>query len=50
MVVHKTNIVIDMFVTVTCKLMLYADDCALQVSGKDMAKMETALSDELELV
>ena len=35
---------------VNCKLMLYADDSALLVSGKDVVKIEQALSRELKAV
>ena len=35
---------------VNCKLILYADDSALLVSGKDVVKIEQALSRELKAV
>ena len=38
----------DMPAAVRCKLLLYADDSALLVPGKDTREMETALSKELE--
>ena len=31
---------------VKCKLLLYADDSALMVSGKDVSKIESALNTE----
>ena len=40
----------DMLAAVRCKLLLYADDSALLVSGKDVAEIEAALSVELEAV
>ena len=38
----------DMSAAVKCQLLLYADDSALMVSGKDVAEIEAALSGELE--
>ena len=38
----------DMLAAVQCKLLLYADDSALLVPGKDTREMEGALSKELE--
>ena len=35
---------------VNCKLLLYADDSALLVSGKDVTRIETILSNELQNV
>ena len=35
---------------VKCKLILYADDSALLVSGKDVVKIEQVLSRELKAV
>ena len=35
---------------VKCKLILYADDSALLVSGKDVVKIEQVLSGELKVV
>ena len=40
----------DMKAAVNCKLILYADDSALLVSGKDVVKIEQALSRELDAV
>ena len=40
----------DMSEAVKCKLLLYADDSALMVSGKDVPKIELALRTELMLV
>ena len=40
----------DMKAAVNCKLILYADDSALLVSGKDVVKIEQALSRELNAV
>ena len=40
----------DMKAAVQCKLMLYADDSALLVSGKDMSEIEETLSMELTSV
>ena len=40
----------DMTAAVQCKLMLYADDSALLVSGKDTADIERILSVELESI
>ena len=40
----------DMSATVRCKLLLYADDSALLVSGKDVAEIEAALNVEHEAV
>ena len=40
----------DMKAAVKCKLILYADDSALLVSGKDVVKIEQALSRELKAV
>ena len=40
----------DMKAAVKCKLILYADDSALLVSGKDVVKIEQVLSRELKAV
>ena len=40
----------DMVSAVKCKLLLYADDSALLVSGKDITKIEKELGSELEAV
>ena len=40
----------DMKAAVKCKLILYADDSALLVSGKDVVKIEQVLSGELKVV
>ena len=40
----------DMNAAVKCKLILYADDSALLVSGKDVVKIEQVLSRELKAV
>jgi ribonuclease P/MRP protein subunit RPP40 len=40
----------DMEAAVTCKLLLYADDSALLVSGKDISYIESVLSEELQNV
>ena len=40
----------DMKATVKCKLILYADDSALLVSGKYVVNIEQALSRELKAV
>ena len=40
----------DMSAAVKCKLLLYADDSALMVSGKDISVIEETLSVELESV
>ena len=40
----------DMKEAVKCKLILYADDSALLVSGKDVVKIEQVLSRELKAV
>ena len=40
----------DMTTAVKCKLLLYADDSALLVSGKDVSEIEETLSLELESV
>ena len=37
----------DMNAAVKCKLLLYADDSALLVSGKDVVNIENLLSEEL---
>ena len=36
----------NMSEAVKCKLLLYADDSALMVSGKDVSKIESALNTE----
>ena len=40
----------DMEDAVNCKLLLYADDSPLLVSGKDVNRIETILSNELQNV
>ena len=40
----------DMQAAVKCKLLLYADDSALLVSGKDVNEIQKVLSDELNSV
>ena len=40
----------DMKAAVKCKFILYADDSALLVSGKDVVKIEQVLSRELKAV
>ena len=40
----------DMEYAVICKLLLYADDSDLLVSGKDVNRIETILSNELQNV